>query len=205
MYPTEPFVRSVIGQYEPTVCRMFERSWRAVNAIPGRAMFDFKRTVAVLMHQFMMNEVRREFGSSRTVRFLDKHETIRLLIDRKLVVRLKKMDKRGYARAIHTQATLALTNEVPLALPFSENDLPHVYVVDAGYVLNDLETAIDSILVVGRHGESVIWSYEADRGAAAGMVATITPVAPLSPSSPTTGSVIKLPVNRQDRKDNGRE
>lgn len=205
MYPTEPFVRSVIGQYEPTVCRMFERSWRAMNAIPGRATFDFKRTVAVLMHQLMMNEVRREFGASRAVRFLDGHETIRLLVDRRLIVRLKKMDKRGYARAIPTQATMALTNEVPLALPFSENDMPHVYAVDVGYVLNDLETAIDSILVAGRHGESVIWSYEADRGAAAGVVGTITPVAPLSPSAPSAGSVIKLPINRQDRKDNGRE
>lgn len=184
MYPTEPFVRSVIGQYEPAICRMFERSWRSVNAIPGRAMFDFKRTIAVLMHQFMMNEVRREYGASRAVRFLDGHETIRLLVERQLVVRLKKMDKRGYARAIPTQATMALTNELPLALPFSENDMPHVHVVDVGYVLNDLETTIDSILVAGRYGESVIWSYEADRGAAASLVATITPVAPLSPPRP---------------------
>lgn len=205
MYPTEPFVRSVIGQYEPNLCRMYERAWRAVNALPGRSTFDFKRTIAVLMHQFMMNEVRREFGASRKVRFLEDHETIRLLVDRKLAVRLKKMDKRGYARAIQTQAALAFTNEVPLALPFSEDDLPHVYAADVGYVLNDLETSIDSILVSGRYGESVIWSYEADRGVAAGLVATIAPVTPLSPSATRTGSVIKLPTNRQDRKDNGRD
>lgn len=205
MYPTEPFVRSVIGQYEPTICGMYERAWRALNAIPGRATFDFKRTVAVLMHQLMMNEVRREFSASQVVRFLDSHETIRLLVERNLIVRLKKMDKRGYARAIPTQASLALTNEVPMTLPFSENDVPHVHVVDVGYVLNDLETAIDSILVAGRFGESVIWSYEADRGAAANVVATITPIAPLPPSAPRTGSIIKLPNNRRDIKDNGRE
>lgn len=199
MYPAEPYVRSLLGPHEQRLCEMFECAWRAVSAFPCRSQLDFKRTVATLMHQFMMNEVRAEFGDGHDVRRIEDHETIRLLVGRSLLVRLKKMDKRGFARAVPTQATLTLTNAIDAPL-FDASEVPPIFNVDMGYVLNELETRIDHILVAARFGEAVIWSYEADRGAvaAAGVIAP-APVAPLSPAR-----VIKLPVNPKDRKDDGR-
>ena len=90
------------------------------------------------MHQMMMNEVRATYADLPDVRMLEAHETIRLLIEKTILVRLKKMNRRGYARAHASQATLALTN-VATPLPFAFVDLPDVYTVDVGYVLNDLE------------------------------------------------------------------
>lgn len=199
MYPTEPYVRSVLGPQEPCLCGMFERSWQTVASLPGRSQMDYKRTVATLMHQFMMNEVRAEFGEGGEVRRMESHETIRLLVGRTLVVRLKKMDRRGFARAIPTQTTLALTNALDSSL-FDTSEMPTIFNVDMGYVLNELETRIEDILVAARYGDAVIWSYEADRGATAiaGEIAP-APIVPLSPSR-----VIKLPVNLRDRKDDGR-
>lgn len=199
MYPTEPYVRSVLGPHEPPLCSMFERAWQTVASLPGRSQLDYKRTVATLMHQFMMNEVRDGFGDSDDIRLMENHETIRLLVGRTLVVRLKKMDGRGVSRAIPTQATLTLTNALDAPL-FDGSEVPPIFYVDMGYVLNELETKIDDILVAARFGEAVIWSYEADRGAtAAAGVITPAPIVPLSP-----GRVIKLPVNPKDRKDDGR-
>ncbi len=197
MYPTEPYVRAVLGQYEPSLCALFDRSWQSLSSFPGRSQIDFKRTVATLMHQFLMNEVRAELSDKPHIRFMENHETIRLLIDKTLVVRLKKMNSRGYSRAIPTQATLSLTNATPTL--FNSSEMPSVFNIDMGYVLNALETRIEHILVVARFGDSVIWSYEADRGA--GIVAgTIVPIpsAPLSPDR-----VIKFPVVKKDRKDDG--
>lgn len=198
MYPTEPYVRSVLGPQEPRLCAMFERSWQTVASLPGRSQLDYKRTVATLMHQFMMNEVRAEFGDGN-VRLMESNETIRLLVGRTLVVRLKKMDRRGFARAIPTQATLGLINGLDASL-FGASDLPPIFNIDMGYVLNELETRIEDILVAARFGDAVIWSYEADRGATAtaGEIAP-APIVPLSPAR-----VIKLPVNQRDRKDDGR-
>jgi hypothetical protein len=198
MYPTEPYVKAVLGQHEPLLCGMFERAWTSVSSFPGRSQLDFKRTIATLMHQFMMNEVRSQLSAEFDVRFMENHETIRLLVGKTLLVRLKKMDRRGYARAIPTQATLMLTNVVEPSL-FCESELPPIFNIDMGYVLNELETRIDHILVAARYGDSVIWSYEADRGV--GIVAgTIVPrpAAPLSPSR-----VIKVPVEKKYRKDDG--
>lgn len=200
MYPTEPCVRTALGPYEARICRMYDRAWGKVSSLPCRSQLDYKRAVATLMHQFMMNEVRAEFSADEgDVRLMEGHETIRLLVARTLVVRLKKMDGRGLARAISTQATLMLTNVVERQL-FDSAEVPPIFHVDMGYVLNHLETRIEHILVVARSGDSVIWSYEADRGAdEVAAVITPPPAAPLSPKR-----VIKLPVTATGRKDDGR-
>ncbi len=106
------------------------------------------------------------------------------------------MDQRGYTRAQPTQATMAFTNVLPL--PFADHELPTVHPVDFGYVLNDLETRIETILVAARFGESVLWSYVAEQVGVAPIVGSISP--PLAPVSGTAASIIKLPADQKDRK-----
>lgn len=199
MVPTEIFVRDVLSPHESAICRIIEESWAKVCGLPDRHAYDLKRTIAVLMHQFTMNAVREEFTGNRDIRLIERDETIRLLVGRSLVVRLKKMDQRGYTRAIPTQATMAFTNEVPL--PWANGDLPDIHTVDFGYVLNELETKIDTILVAARYGESVVWSYVPDRGAASAVAGTIQPPAPPARSA----DIIKLPTSQIDRKDDGKQ
>ena len=146
------------------------------------------------MHQFLMNGIRQEFGDAN-VRLMEGHETIRLLIDKAILLRLKKMDRRGYTRAIQTQACLAFTNISP-RLPFDLMDVPELAIVDMGYVLNDLETKIDHILVAARFGESVIWSYSANEGGEEAH-AKIEPALKLPA---TSGNVIRLRTDAKNRK-----
>ena len=200
MFPTESYVRSVLDPFEPLLSKMFEDAWKAVASLPNRSDLSFKRSVATLVHQFMMNDVRRQFSAHDDVRLIEAHETIRLLIGRTLHVRLKKMDRNGFSRAFPTQTALALTNTPDTPQLFDSSDMPDIFNVDMGYVLNELETRIDHILVAARFGEAVLWSYEANRGAAT-PTGTITPP-PALPLSP--GRVIKLPVNRKDRSEDGR-
>ncbi|MCZ8312382.1 MAG: hypothetical protein O9320_16165 [Magnetospirillum sp.] len=198
MVPTEHHAQSILSRYERKLCEIINTAWSQVSNLPGRASYDYKRTIAVLMHQHVMNEVRAEFGESKDVRLLEEHETIRLLINREIVVRLKKMDRRGYTRAQPTQATLALTNELPL--PFAYEDLPDIHTIDFGYVLNELETKIEYILVAARLGESVVWSYQPDHDAGEAVVASINPTAPPSIGTPRS-NIIKLPATQKGRKD----
>lgn len=196
MFPTEPYVRAVLGPYENQLCEIIRKAWNRVTAMPERSGFDFKRTVATLMHQMLMNEVRASLILEPNVHAIEAHETIRLLLQKTILLRLKKMDRRGYASAIQTQACLALTN-VSGRLPFQSHEVPEVFTIDMGYVLNDLSTKIDHILVAARFGESVIWSYQPDES---GLVA----VASISPSLKTIGSsanVVKLPTKPKVEKD----
>jgi hypothetical protein len=196
MFPTEPYIRQVISAYEPEWCQMIKEAWERLSRNPDRSSFDLKRTVAVNMHQYLMNAIRSEYSDSPNIRLLEAHETIRLLVDGKVVVRVKKMDRRGYTRAQPTQATMAFTNVIPL--PFTSDEMPSIYTVDFGYVLNDLETKIETILVAARYDDAVLWSYTADDLADAPIVGTIT--ATLAPMSGTAATIIKLPVVHKDRK-----
>ncbi len=137
MFPSEETVRPILEPHQPRLAAIFDRAWARVSAMPERPNFDLKRTVAVMMHQFVMIELRAEYSAESGVHLIEVHETIRMLIDRKVVVRLKKMDERGYTRAATTQATLAFIT--PMApLPFAgEDDFPDQCSVDVGYVLNE--------------------------------------------------------------------
>ena len=193
MYPTEPFVRAVLAPHEPAICDLIHSSWQQVRSSPHLSDLIYKRSVAVLMHQFLMNNIKGTFGGS-SVRLMEGHETIRLLIDKTILLRLKKMDRRGYTRAIQTQACLAFTNISP-RLPFYLSQVPDLAVVDMGYVLNDLETKIEHILVAARFGESVIWSYAAEEGGTEAN-AKIAP-APKLPA--TSGNIIRLRADARKR------
>jgi hypothetical protein len=144
MFPSEETVQPILEPHEPRLAAIFDRAWARVSAMPERPNFDLKRTVAVMMHQFVMIELRAEYSAESAVHLIEEHETIRMLIDRKVVVRLKKMDERGYTRAATTQATLAFIT--PMApLPFAgEDDFPDQCSVDVGYVLNELGTRIET-------------------------------------------------------------
>lgn len=196
MFPSEELVRTILAAHEPRLAGIYERAWAKVTAMPERASFDLKRTVATVMHQMTMNELRAEYHGERGVHLMEEHETIRLLVDRRVAIRLKKMDERGYTRAAPTQATLAFTTpEKPL--PFSQEDLPDLCSVDVGYVLNELGTRLEDILVAARDRDAVLWSYAIDRGAPATATATLIP-APLAPTSPA--SIIRVPGAEADRK-----
>jgi hypothetical protein len=186
MFPSEELVRPILAAHEPRLAGIYERAWAKVTAMPERASFDLKRTVATVMHQMTMNELRAEYHGERGVHLMEEHETIRL----------KKMDERGYTRAAPTQATLAFTTpETPL--PFSQEDFPDLCSVDVGYVLNELGTRLEDILVAARDRDAVLWSYAIDRGAPATATATLIP-APLAPTSPA--SIIRVPGAEADRK-----
>lgn len=114
----------------------------------------------------------------------------------RVMLRLKKMDENGVTRASPTQS--ALTFITPMAtLPFAADDFPDPCSVDCGYVLNDLGTRIDHVLVAARDGDSVLWSYAIDRAAPASADFTV-PHVPASPSSPAT--IITVPDVGADRK-----
>jgi hypothetical protein len=195
MFPTEDRVRDVIGPHEQRIVGVFERAWKRLSESPERVALEYKRTVATLMHQFVVHELRREYHGDKSVHLIEENETVRMLINREAVIRFKKMDERGYTRAQPTLATMAFTTPNSV-LPFDSEYVPERFTADVGYVLNDLGTRIDHILVAARNGDAVLWSYEIPR--ATPMADFIIPVAPTAPSSPA--SIISVPGAPAEKK-----
>jgi hypothetical protein len=202
---TEEEAREIIdADREVRVANCIDRAWQRLGANPDRAAFNLKRTVATVMHQFMMNELRIEFGIEKGVHLVEEHETIRIVFDQRLLVRLKKMDKRGVTAAHHSQALLGfIFPDVPkvVTLPWDEKemreDLP---CVDMGYVLNELGTRIDQKIVAAREGDTVAWSYTF--GDAMPMPDAAIPPAPADQPSAADNIIVPDAVDQQ-KKDGG--
>lgn len=190
---TEEDARKIVGPYEERIAAAIDRAWSNVAANPARAAFNLKRTVATVMHQFMMNELRAELGSERGVHLVEEHETIRIVLDQRLLVRVKKMDKRGFTVAHTSQALLGfIYPDVPkvVTLPWAEEELcEEMPCVDMGYVLNDLGTRITQKIVAARDGGAVVWSYAFGNV----MAAPDAVIAPLDTAQPAAANNVIVP------------
>ena len=202
MFISEDEAREILAVHEPRISAVMDRAFARLANMADRASFDLKRTRRTVMHQFLMNELRREYKGDKDVHLMEEDETIRLLVKKKLVVRIKKMDRRGMTRAQVNATTLSfIMPDAPLELPFAASEVPpSTPSIDAGYVLNDLETKIDRKLVAARNNGAVVWSYEFGKAAAATADATlITP--PKQPPAPA--NIISVPGPSTTKKSEG--
>lgn len=192
MHITEAAVRAILEPHEARIAGVIHRAWQATRAQMSTDPFEFKRTVATVMHDRMMRELRAEYFADRDVDLIQEHETIRLLIGRKLLVRVKKMDEAGATNAYPTQTAMSFVDPAkPVMLPFDPHQLPELHCVDMGYVLNQWGTAISYTLVAARMKDAVVWSYAFGRTAAMAD-ATLIPAAP-APTSPV--NIITVPAD----------
>lgn len=201
---SEDETRAIINEdREERLSACIDRAWKRLMENPDRAAFNLKRTVATVMHNFMMNELRIEFGCEKGVHLIEEHETIRIMWDQKLLTRVKKMDKRGFTVAHESQALLGfIFPDVPKAvapLPWAEEELlEDLPCVDVGYVLNDLGTRITQKIIAARDGDAVDWSYSF--GDAMPMPDAVIP--PPAGDQPSAAGNITVPgANNQQKKD----
>lgn len=83
-----------------------------------------------------------------------RHESYHFLVDGKVAFRLKKSDGVGITKNYPTQEAIAFHDpQLPLT------GIPAQQRVEVTYCLNNNETDIADILVVGREGETVLWTY----------------------------------------------
>src|SRR5208283_738092 len=151
--PIESDVRNLIRPREPVITRIMLAAWSRWWKNPERAQL-FRRTRACLIHNYAMIDVSTAFTGDRGIRVIPGQETSYMLVENRLIFRFKKGDVNGLSSNIETQASLAFVEpELPLL------ELPDVARVDVAYVVNPLETLIQSLLVVARDGDRALWSY----------------------------------------------
>ena len=195
--PSEPHIKSALSSYEDRISALILRAWETWRSSKLGEKYVYKRTRACLMHEDMIREARAEFVGDRNVHIIPGPETIYILI-KDAVIRLKKGDARGLGRNNHTQTSLAFVSADgdPMELPLG---LPDVQRADVTYLLNDLETRIDEILVAGRDGARRLWAYAIYPQIAKPIELLPTGlVAPVDPAD-----VLRVPGRRDEEKDAG--
>ncbi len=163
-YSSKADVRCVLEPYHPRIRGVIERAWaewqfvEGCRADKGLGPILYPRTTANHMFDAMARNAISEFGSDPSVHLKAETQTIKLIFKGKVVARYKKGNESLLGRNILTQAVLAFTSQDGIlpGLP------PEMGKVDLVWMPNDLRTKIDSVHVIFRHRDALLWDYEID-------------------------------------------
>lgn len=152
--PARKIVEPELAVYSQKIAKIIVGAWADWRDSPHSGVWRCKRSRATFIWEQIMDRAHAEFSCEASVRILEGHETYSFLVNDRVLFRFKKADETGMTSNYPTQ----------LALAFHEHDqdlfgLPEVLRVEVAYTLNMLETEVSDVIVVGRDGNTVIWTY----------------------------------------------
>lgn len=152
--------------------------WLSVSdcrAAKGFAPVLYPRTVTNYVFDAIARNARSTFGADMSVRVIDETQTVKFCFGNLVIGRFKKGDDDHLGQNQPTQAVMAFV-DAQQSLPGLP---PEAAKVEFVWAPNDLGTAVQTVMVVARDGDSVLWSYEIDDAVESGMVVPFpVPVAP---------------------------
>jgi len=156
------------------IYRAVKKAWADVMA--DRARYNrWPRTRANMVFERLAVHFQEGFIDDPGIHFTFENETVKLVIDQKLLARCKKANARGLGENIPT-----LTNDL-----FCDQEsfaaVPALDKIEIVYVVNDLGTEISKVLVQARDGDVRVWAYEIDDSALATTAPVVTFPAPAAP------------------------
>lgn len=194
--PLREVVEPALRRLEPALVDIYRGSWADWKDDPRCGVYLYKRTRADLMHEHAVRRALVAFANVRGVRPLPGQETCHFLCDDQVLFRLKKGDDDGRTSNIQTELAIAYHDPQATLL-----DLPDLHRVDVAYVLNELQTDLAKIFVVGRDQQKILWRYDVLARASESSGIQPLPVrpAPARPSlvKPRENVVIPFPGDRK--------
>lgn len=145
-----------VGDRSPSLRTAISDAWKTtLSDYPHRAWWRRKATSASIMWEHSVQNATVAFASDRGCRVVPHNDTRSFVFDQSTLVRFKKADIELKSRNYPTfTATLFHNHEAEL--PGFED----LHRVEAAYVLNDLQTAIEWIGIVARHKNDILWHFE---------------------------------------------
>lgn len=130
------------------------------RAAKGYAPVLYPRTISNYVFDAIARCALTVFGSDPTVRIIDQVQTVKFCFGDVVIGRFKKGDEDNLGQNIRTQAVLDFVDaqhSLP-GLPPAAAKIEFIWTPDL------LGSAVESVLVVARDGDNLLWSYEIDPG-----------------------------------------
>jgi hypothetical protein len=156
------------------IYRAFDMAW--ADWVQDQARYPrWPRTRACMLFERLTIHLQNLFIDDPGMHFTFHDETVKIIVDQKLMIRCKKADGRGLGHNVPTDANDLFCDQGTLAFaaPFDK--------IEIVYVVNNLGTEISKVLVQARDGETRLWAYEIDDT----VLATTAPVTPLPAPAPS--------------------
>jgi hypothetical protein len=178
-------VYEILAPFHRRIRSVIERAWdeRRAEAAwrlgAGMESLLYDRTVANYIFDAIARIAVNEFASDTSVHVKVEAQTIKLFFRGGVVARFKKGDENKLGQNNPTQASMAFecADGILPDMP------PETAKVEFIWIANELNTRLEQVLVVARDGDRLIWEYEIEPEADAGLVVPF----PSMPEPPQAG------------------
>jgi hypothetical protein len=190
--PSKNETRAILGPYHGLIWQIVHEAWAEWRTVQGLRVKHkmppvlYHRTIANYVFDAVARRAIPAFWAEPRVTVRIEAQTFKIFVRGLLAARFKQGGEDKLGRNIQTQS----------AMPFMEADgvlpgmPPETAKVEIIWLPNDIRTQIETLLVVARDGDELIWEYEIEdpRGSAK----TIPmPIHPIEPPEPEAGDLVK--------------
>jgi len=165
---------TVLGPILSKINEALTGAWRDLEDLPADLRADMTaRTRAGFLHDRILAHIRRLLDGEPGVSFVRGRGGLTLLaFKQRFLIRFKKLRADLRTSNIPTQQSLAFAQQRTLELPGMPPRLTHL---NAGYVLNRMQTAISSTHITCPAGKQIAWEIPLSSDATAEVVAFANP------------------------------
>jgi hypothetical protein len=196
--PTKDGARNIFGPFHGLIWRVIHEAfaeWREVQAFRASKGFGpmlYDRSIANYVFDAIARRAILIFGAEDRMTVKTEAQTFKVCVGG-LVARMKKGDEDNLGSSAPTQAALAFES-AEASLPGFPPETAKVEIV---WRPNDIGTAVERILVVGRDGDRLMWEYEiTDPAEGEKVVQFPTPPSLPSPPAPSEDDGLIAPKAR---------
>ena len=168
---------TISPERERKISRAFQGAWTDFQADKSKYGI-WARTRANMMFERLAVRLQEQFAEDSNVRFFFGEETVKITFDNLVVARCKKANDRGLGQNVLTQAVLTFCEAQQEIPGFSG-----LQKIEILYIVNQLGSAIDRIVVQARDGDMRLWAYTLNNEAEGGAVIEPLPAPTMPPPS----------------------
>lgn len=135
------------------------------------------RAKSTTLHSFAVNKAKRHWGEHDYIAIRTKYQSLQIVFDKKLVGRIKKVNKENLSSNIKTgRNDSILRHQLKL---FAE--ITPLTFIDIGYRVDPTWTIFETLVIVCRYGDTVKWIIPINNRKSGTGITTI-PTAPIAPT-----------------------
>ena len=184
--------REILRPYHALIWEVIHDAWsewRSVQSLrveAGLSPLIYGRTIANYVFDAIARRAILLFAAEPKVSVEVEAQTFKLIFGGLLLARFKKGGEDKLGCNVPTQAAMAFM-EADGVLPGMP---PETAKVEFIWLPNEIGTKIDSVLVVARDGDLLVWEYEIS-GPSEGVLPIPFPMHPGGPEAPDDGDLVK--------------
>jgi hypothetical protein len=181
--PDKAKVRAALEPYQARIRGVVEKAWAEYQSVTkwrtdnGFAPLLYSRTISNDIFDGIARYAIAEFAGDPTIHVEIEAQTVKFFFKGGVLGRFKKGGDDKLGQNIPTQAVMSFidADELDFGVP-----LETTAKVEFIWIANDINTKLDTVLVVARDGDTLLWEYEIE--AAEG--ATVIPFPSPKPTTP---------------------